>query len=119
LNVDGIQIRVADPGAKDLGKALSADCHVALIGLLFDFNKATLQAASEPVLQQVLALLKKDTSLKVEVQGHTDNVGTDAYNQTLSEARATAVVAWLTQHGEGDTGHGLAEQHHLGGFRPV
>ena len=38
-------------------------------------------------------------TLKLEVQGHTDNVGNDAYNQTLSEARAKAVVTWLTQHG--------------------
>jgi len=47
----------------------------------------------------VLALLKKDRSLQVEVQGHTDDVGTDAYNQTLSGSQAAAVVAWLTQHG--------------------
>jgi OOP family OmpA-OmpF porin len=91
--------KVADVGARDLAKSLSADCHVALSGLLFDFNKATLQAASDPVLQQVLALLMKDASIKVEVQGHTDNVGTDAYNQTLSDSRAATVVAWLTQHG--------------------
>ena len=51
------------------------------------------------MLQQVLALLEKDASIKVEVQGHTDNVGTDAYNQTLSDSRAAAVVGWLTQHG--------------------
>ena len=38
-------------------------------------------------------------TLKIEVQGHTDNVGNDAYNQTLSEARAKAVAAGLTQHG--------------------
>lgn len=89
----------ADAGARDLARTLSTDCHIALTGVLFDFNKSTLQAASDPVLQQVLGLLGKDASLKVEVQGHTDNVGTDAYNQTLSESRATAVVAWLTQHG--------------------
>jgi outer membrane protein OmpA-like peptidoglycan-associated protein len=40
-----------------------------------------------------------DKTLKLEVQGHTDNVGNDAYNQTLSEARAKAVATWLTQHG--------------------
>ena len=39
-----------------------------------------------------------DQMLKLEVQGHTDNVGNDAYNQTLSEARAKAVATWLT-HG--------------------
>jgi outer membrane protein OmpA-like peptidoglycan-associated protein len=71
---------------------------VALYGVLFDFNKSTLQAASDPVLQQILSLLTKDTTLQLEIQGHTDNVGNDAYNQTLSEARAHAVVTWLTQH---------------------
>jgi OOP family OmpA-OmpF porin len=55
--------------------------------------------ASDGVLQQVAALLAKDTALKIEVQGHTDNVGGDTYNQTLSEARARAVSDWLTQHG--------------------
>jgi outer membrane protein OmpA-like peptidoglycan-associated protein len=40
-----------------------------------------------------------DKTLKLEVQGHTDNVGNDANNQTLSEARAKAVVNWFTQHG--------------------
>ena len=72
---------------------------MALYGVLFDFNKSTLQPASTPVLQKVADLLAKDPTLKLEVQGHTDNVGDDAYNQTLSEARARAVVAWLTRHG--------------------
>jgi len=36
---------------------------------------------------------------KIEVQGHTDNVGVDAYNQTLSEAPAKTILTWLTQHG--------------------
>jgi outer membrane protein OmpA-like peptidoglycan-associated protein len=98
---DTYDIRVADAGAatKDLGADLKKNCHVALYGVLFDFNKSTLQAASDPVLQQILALLSKDAALKLEIQGHTDNVGNDGYNQTLSEARAHAVVTWLTQHG--------------------
>ncbi|MDR3675971.1 MAG: OmpA family protein, partial [Acidobacteriota bacterium] len=54
---------------------------------------------SDPVLQQILDLMKKNPTQKIEVQGHTDNVGGDAYNQTLSEARAKAIVGWLTQHG--------------------
>ena len=40
-----------------------------------------------------------DKTLKLEIQGHTDNVGNDAYNQTLSEARTKAVMMWFTQHG--------------------
>jgi OmpA-OmpF porin, OOP family len=95
------EIRVADAGAvnKDMGSDLKTNCHVAIYGVLFDFNKSTLQPASDPVLQQILDLLKKSPTLKIEVQGHTDNVGGDAYNQTLSEARAKAIVTWLTEHG--------------------
>ena len=98
---DSFDIRVADAGAvnKDMGSDLKTNCHVAIYGVLFDFNKSTLQPASDPVLQQILDLLKKNPTQKIEVQGHTDNVGGDAYNQTLSEARAKAIVTWLTQHG--------------------
>ncbi|MBV9991742.1 MAG: OmpA family protein [Alphaproteobacteria bacterium] len=93
-------IQVADAGAADdLAKQLGKACHVALYGVLFDFNKSTLKPDSDPVLQNVLGILQKDAGLKVEVQGHTDNVGNDAYNQKLSEARAKSVVAWLTGHG--------------------
>jgi OOP family OmpA-OmpF porin len=98
-NNDGYTFDVADAGAADLGANLKKDCHVALYGVLFDFNKSTLQPASDGVLQQAVAILAKDPALKVEVQGHTDNVGGDAPNQTLSEARARAVVDWLTKHG--------------------
>jgi OmpA-OmpF porin, OOP family len=99
INVDGYDITVADAGATDLAANLKKTCHVALYGVLFDFNKSTLQPASDAVLQQVADLLAKDKTLKIEVQGHTDNVGGDAYNQTLSEARARAVADWLTRHG--------------------
>jgi len=98
---DTYDIRVADAGAvtNTLGKDLETNCHVAIYGVLFDFNKSTLQPASDPVLQKILDLLKRTPALKLEIQGHTDNVGNDAYNQTLSEARAKAVVTWLTQNG--------------------
>jgi outer membrane protein OmpA-like peptidoglycan-associated protein len=98
---DSYDIRVADAGAatKGLGADLKKDCHVALYGVLFDFNKSTLQPASDPVLQKILDLLKASPTQKIEIQGHTDNVGGDAANQTLSEARAKAIGTWLTQHG--------------------
>jgi OOP family OmpA-OmpF porin len=99
INGDGYDISVADAGATDLAANLKKTCHVALYGVFFDFNKSTLQPASDAVLLQVADLLAKDKSLKIEVQGHTDNVGGDAYNQTLSEARARAVADWLARHG--------------------
>jgi outer membrane protein OmpA-like peptidoglycan-associated protein len=83
---------------EQMATTLSATCHVALVGVLFDFNKSTLQPASDGILTQVSTLMKANPSLNVEIQGHTDNVGADAYNQTLSEARARSVVTWLTQH---------------------
>jgi OmpA-OmpF porin, OOP family len=94
------EIRIGKEAATEQMKsALSASCHVALVGVLFDFNKSTLQPASDGILTQVSTLMKANPSLNVEIQGHTDNVGADAYNQTLSEARARSVMTWLTQHG--------------------
>lgn len=98
-NADGYVIDIADAGIADLNANLKKSCHIALYGVLFDFDKSTLQPASDPVLQGVAGMLSKDPTLKVEVQGHTDNVGAVAYNQTLSEARARAVMDWLTEHG--------------------
>jgi outer membrane protein OmpA-like peptidoglycan-associated protein len=95
----GYTLNVADAGSVDLGANLAKACHVALYGVLFDFNKSTLQPASDAALQPAANIMAADKTLKLEVQGHTDNVGNDAYNQTLSEARAKAVVTWLTQHG--------------------
>jgi OOP family OmpA-OmpF porin len=93
-------IRVGKEAAVNQMKAsLTAQCHVALYGVLFDFNKATLQPASDGLLGKVVTMMAADPSLKVEVQGHTDNVGGDDYNQKLSEARANSVMTWLTQHG--------------------
>lgn len=92
-------IQVADAGAEDLSAELDRDCHVAVYGIHFDFNQATLRPDSDAVLQKVLALLNARPDLKLEVQGHTDNVGSDDYNQKLSEARANSVVAWLRAKG--------------------
>jgi OmpA-OmpF porin, OOP family len=96
---EAYSIQVADAGTEDIAKELDRDCHVALYGVYFDFNKSTLRLDSEPVLDQVLALMNARADLKLEVQGHTDNVGGDDYNLKLSQARADAVVAWLSAKG--------------------
>lgn len=62
-----------------------------LPGLMFDFNKATIKPESEPVLQQAAQALKDDPAWKLEIQGYTDNVGSDQYNLQLSQRRAEAV----------------------------
>jgi outer membrane protein OmpA-like peptidoglycan-associated protein len=78
---------------------LSAQCHLALTGVLFDFNKSKLKPESDPVLEQVSAVMTRTPDLRLEVQGHTDGVGSEHYNLPLSKARARAVVVWLTDHG--------------------
>jgi OmpA-OmpF porin, OOP family len=97
---DGYSLSVADAGSvSSLYANLAKSCHAALYGVLFDANRSTLQPLSEAVLQQVAAMLTLNKGLKLEVQGHTDNLGSAERNQSLSDARAKAVVAWLTQHG--------------------
>jgi outer membrane protein OmpA-like peptidoglycan-associated protein len=99
LGGDDYTLKVGKESAPNQLKAsLAKDCHVALYGVLFDFNKSTLQPASDGALQQVAALMAANPSLKIEIQGHTDNVGGDAYNQTLSEARAHSMMTWLIAH---------------------
>jgi len=71
---------------------------VILKGIYFDFGKATIKfPESQEALQAAYNILKENPTIKVEIQGHTDNVGSDEYNQKLSEQRAWAVVNYLVQ----------------------
>ncbi len=64
-------------------------------GILFDTASDKIKPESEPTLNEVLALLKDQPTLNLEIDGHTDSQGNDAYNQDLSQRRAQSVVAWL------------------------
>lgn len=70
--------------------------HAAIYGIYFDTGQSLVKPESEPALEQIAKLLKGDPNLKVNVVGHTDNVGTIDANMKLSQARATAVAAVLT-----------------------
>lgn len=70
-----------------------------LVGVNFEFDKASLMPESYPILQHAASVLKDNPELRVEVQGHTDNVGSNEYNQKLSERRAQAVKDWLVENG--------------------
>lgn len=61
----------------------------------FDFDKSNIKPRYDSILDQVADCLQKQTSIKVQIIGHTDNIGTMAYNQTLSEKRATAVLNYF------------------------
>ncbi len=72
---------------------------ITLEGVTFDYNSATLAASSMAVLESTAEGLKKYPRLKVELQGHTDSKGPDAYNLTLSQKRADAVRNYLLKAG--------------------
>lgn len=68
-------------------------------GITFDFDKSNLKPEFYPVLDNVARTLQEYSQTVVEVAGHTDSVGTDAYNQKLSEQRANAVASYLQSRG--------------------
>jgi outer membrane protein OmpA-like peptidoglycan-associated protein/outer membrane protein assembly factor BamB len=65
----------------------------------FEFNKAYLKKESMNLVERVLRIMKENQKLKLEVRGHTDNIGDPAYNQKLSERRADAVAEYLIKNG--------------------
>jgi outer membrane protein OmpA-like peptidoglycan-associated protein len=86
--------------AAAMAKDISSTGHVALYGIYFDTDKWDLKPESQPTLQEIAKLLKKDPSLRLYIVGHTDTVGGFDYNVGLSERRAAAVVKELTaKHG--------------------
>ncbi|GAA4039530.1 OmpA family protein [Hymenobacter glaciei] len=80
-------------------KRLEVGTVIVLRNIFFDSGKATLRPESTAELERLQKLLTETPSLKLEMAGHTDDVGEAAKNQDLSQRRAQAVVAYLTQHG--------------------
>lgn len=81
--------------ADEMEKQINATGRIALYGIYFDFNKATIQPESAETLKEVQSLLAADPTLKLLVVGHTDNVGGFDSNKNLSQRRAAAVVEEL------------------------
>ena len=68
----------------------------------FDFDKATIRSADTAELQKAVGFVKQYHGYKVSIEGHTDNIGSEQYNQRLSERRAAAVKEHLLKHGVAD-----------------
>jgi outer membrane protein OmpA-like peptidoglycan-associated protein len=67
--------------------------------ILFDFDSNLIKPSYYPVLDDVFTVLAKNPTLKIEIQGRADNIGTSEYNQILSEQRARAVKKYLVEKG--------------------
>lgn len=77
-------------------KKLEVGLSVRLNNIFFDFDKATLRPESFPELDKVVELMEQNPNLSIEIGGHTDDKGSDLYNETLSQGRAEAVRLYLT-----------------------
>jgi OOP family OmpA-OmpF porin len=67
--------------------------------VFFDFDKSEIKSDAYPLLKEAVRILEENPEMRVEIQGHTDNKGPQAYNRMLSEKRAKAVTAHLLKQG--------------------
>lgn len=81
------------------GKKTDRGVVVTLGDVLFDTAKATLKPGAYTTIDRLATVLKEDGARKVLIEGHTDSVGSDEYNQSLSERRAASVQAALFERG--------------------
>jgi len=86
-------------GAVPLYNRLMTDGKIITYAIIFDIGKANIKPESMTEINRIAQLMKDNADLKFEVQGHTDNTGTVAGNQKLSEQRAQAIVNKLVEMG--------------------
>jgi OOP family OmpA-OmpF porin len=72
---------------------------IILDNVLFDFDKTAIKPDGAKILDRLVQFLNENPARKVELEGHTDWIGTEKYNQGLSERRAASVMNYLTQKG--------------------
>ena len=85
--------------AVELDKAQAGDVIVILEGVNFEFDSAKLRPDAIEILAEATTVLNHRKDISVDVVGHTCNIGTDQYNQSLSERRAKSVYDYLVSHG--------------------
>jgi outer membrane protein OmpA-like peptidoglycan-associated protein len=111
-NKDKVNVRVVTAEAKSMDsklvtvdaaqmkQAIADSGHIALYGILFEFDSARLLPESRAAIDEIAKLLKQSSNLKLHVVGHSDDKGTLTYNLDLSKRRAQEVVQELvSSHG--------------------
>lgn len=78
---------------------VEAGDNFALNNIFYDFDKSSLRAASITELKNLIGLLKKNPTWKIQISSHTDTRGTSSYNKSLSKRRAKSVVNYLVKNG--------------------
>ncbi len=90
-----------EDGCPDRGRVVVTDTSIEILDMVyFEYNKAVIKSVSYPILDAVASTLEGNPSIQlIEVQGHTDERGNDAYNLDLSDRRAAAVKKYLEDKG--------------------
>ncbi len=95
-----IEVKATRPPPGPDRVVLTASNIAILDKVQFDVGKATLLAASYPLLDEVAGVMKANPQIEtIQVEGHTDSTGSPELNRTLSQARAESVVKYLTGKG--------------------
>lgn len=96
---DGVEVRRGTDPLDPSDDIVQIDVPIVLEGITFATNKYNITPESESVLSKALKTLRTYDDIIVEISGHTDSDGSNAYNQTLSYNRANAVREWLISNG--------------------
>ena len=90
-----------EDGCPDRGRVVVTDTSIEILDMIyFEYNKAVIKKESYPILDAVAATLQGNPSIElIEIQGHTDERGSDTYNLDLSDRRAASVKQYLVDHG--------------------
>ncbi|MEQ8473854.1 MAG: OmpA family protein [Marinoscillum sp.] len=87
-------------GNKSIIIPKSSSSSLLFVGsIYFEFGTSTITDSSEPRLNEILKYLQDNPTKKIEIGGHTDNIGSSQVNQVVSENRAQAAKKWLVDHG--------------------
>jgi OmpA-OmpF porin, OOP family len=90
-----------EDGCPDRGRVIVTDTSIEILDMIyFEYNKAIIKKESYPILDAVAATLQGNPSISlIEIQGHTDERGSDSYNLDLSDRRAASVKQYLIDKG--------------------
>ena len=98
--IDRVAVTLLDDGPLQVTES-EREIQVSLgAEILFDTGESTLRRAATQALEQLAALIRDHPDLPIEIEGHTDSVGTLAYNERLSRNRAESVKRWLAANGQ-------------------
>jgi outer membrane protein OmpA-like peptidoglycan-associated protein len=91
--------KVEAPKTPNLLQDLDTKGFVDVYGLNFDIGKAKVKPESYPIIEQMATFLKENPTMRILIEGHTDNTGSDEKNMTLSDKRAESIKAEIVKRG--------------------